>query len=182
MRCFISVPIIEDLKGKIEKIQERIDSAGADIKFVEKENLHFTIKFLGEISEEKLEKVKETIKKTANMFESFEINIKNLGCFPNRDYARVIWLSAENSVFPALIEAFDLNLNELGFEKEKSYIPHLTVGRVKSGSNKTELLAIIRELENIEVGLMKIDKIELFKSVLTPKGPIYEELLTVNLR
>lgn len=181
MRCFIGIPIENGLKSKIKKLQEKLETTRADIKFVERENLHFTVKFLGDVPEEKISKIKEIMEKTATLFEPFEIYIKGLGCFPNKNYARVIWLSADAQL-PALLEAFDINLSELGFKRESSYIPHLTIGRVKSGRNDPSLLKLLRELEKIEIGTMIVKDIKLFKSTLTPNGPIYEELFRVTLK
>lgn len=182
MRCFIAVPIKEDLKDRIIALQKRFPK-DADIKFVEKENLHFTIKFLGDVDETLIEKVKALLKSTADVFESFDIDVAGLGCFPSKNYIRVIWVGLkEPQVFATLSEHIDNGLKELGFKQEQSYVSHLTLGRVRTSRNRELLLQATRELENIEIGAMKVEEIILFRSYLSPKGPEYEELFTAKLR
>ena len=84
MRCFIAVDVPEELKDKIVEIQEKIKQVGANLKLVERENLHFTVKFLGEISDSQIEEVKEFLTKLDE--KSFEILIKGLGSFPSLAY------------------------------------------------------------------------------------------------
>lgn len=183
MRCFIAVPVKEELKDILVKLQEKIEQSEADIKFVERENLHFTIKFLGDVDETLIEKLKNIMKNTAGVFEPFDIEIVGLGCFPNKNYIRVLWVGLRNpQIFAALSEHLDLALHDLEFAKEQSYIPHLTIGRVRTGRNREDLLVITRELESAEIGKMKVEEIKLFRSYLSPKGPEYEELFTARLR
>jgi len=73
------------------------------------------------------------------------------------------------------------SVESLGFEKESQFVPHLTLGRVKSGRNKNELLVLLRKLGEVEIGKMKIDKLVLFQSKLSPKGPVYEEIFSICL-
>ncbi len=182
MRCFIAVPIKEELKDKIIRLQKKFPS-GADIKFVEKENLHFTIKFLGEVDDTQIERIKIVLKNAADMFESFDIDIAGVGCFPSKNYIRVLWVGVQQpQAFVALSESIDLGLKELGFKQEQSYIPHLTLGRVRTGRNREALLEATYELEGAEIGKMKVIEVVLFCSHLSPKGPKYEELFTAKLR
>lgn len=183
MRIFIAIPLKEELKDKVLQVQDRLDFSGSDIKFVEKENLHFSIKFLGEASQEQVEKIKFLLQAVCNNFECFDINIAGIGAFPSRSYARVVWLGVKegSQQLSALMEATDLPIAELGFDKEKSYVPHLTLGRVRSGCNKHELLTLLREMETEEIGKMKVEELKLYESLLQRAGPVYKELFSVRL-
>jgi 2'-5' RNA ligase len=181
MRAFLGIPILEDLKPRIESIQDNFYNF--DIKFVEKENLHFNLKFFREIDEEKIEQLKRILEDICKQFQSFEIKISGIGAFPNRNYVRVIWLGVKDGyqALASLAEMIEKALESMGFEIEEKFVPHLTLGRVRSGRNKNELIALLKELENVEIGKMNIDKVILFQSKLSPNGPIYEELFRIKL-
>ena len=181
MRAFLGIPIPDNLKSRIMGIQRKFDYF--DIKFVEKENLHFNLRFFRDIDEEKLGKLKDALKKVCSQFEPFEIGISGIGAFPSKNYARVIWLGVKNGyqTFKTLAEMVESVVESLRFEKESKFVPHLTLGRVRSGRNKNELLVLLRKMEEVEIGKMKIDKIILFQSKLSPKGPVYEEVFSIKL-
>ena len=176
MRLFISIEISEQLKDKIIEIQKRFRDF--DIKFVEKENLHFNLKFLGEVGED-IDKIKEAMTKVSQQFEKFKINIAGLNAFPNKNYIKVLFLEVKDGrqTMIGIAEVLD---NDLG-KSDKPFIPHLTLGRVKSGKNKEKLQELVKELENIEIGEMEVNEIKLIKSELAPSGPVYEEVFRINL-
>jgi len=181
MRAFLGISISDDLKHKILNIQKKFDDF--DIKFVELKNLHFNLKFFEEIGDEEIKKLRSTLEEIVKKFEPFEIEIKGLGVFPNKNYIRVVWVGVKDgyNTIISLAEAIQDSIESLGFFKEEKFVPHLTLGRVRTARNKEELRRLIEELENIEIGKMKIDAIKLFQSKLTPNGPIYEEYLHINL-
>ena len=181
MRAFLGIPIPDELKPRINQIQDGLDDF--DVKLVEKENLHFNLKFFKDIENEKVEKLKEILSKISTQFEPFEINIDGMGAFPSKSYVKVVWLGVKegSQTFKALAEMIENSLEKLEIEKEEEFVPHLTLGRVKSSRNKTELLVFLRKYEKIQVGKMMIDELTLFQSKLSPKGPVYEEVFTVKL-
>lgn len=181
MRAFLGIPVTDNLKPKIIKIQDRFSNF--DIKLVESKNLHFNLKFFKELENEKVKKLKEILEKISTQFEPFEIEISGIGAFPSKNYIRVIWLGVKQGypTFRSLAETIENALESLGFEKNGKFIPHLTLGRVRSGRNKNELLILLRKLEDIKIGRMKIDKMTFFQSKLSPKGPIYEEVFSVSI-
>lgn len=185
MRLFIAVEVEKELKDKILDIQGRFRKIDADIKYVEPENLHYNIKFLGEITENKVEMIKKTLENAVKPFEKFKIHIFGLGAFPSKNYAKVLWIGIKEGKqeLIGLAKEVDRQLGSIGIKQEsREFQPHLTLGRVKSGRNKENLLKIMNELENIDIGIIKAEKIILFKSELTQKGPIYEQIYSVNLR
>lgn len=171
MRCFIAIEV--PFTHSMEEFQKSIEGR---VKFVERENVHITLKFLGEISENDVEKIKEIIENCKK--KPFNITLKNVGFFPNERYIRVIWIG----VFPQepiinISRCIDEKLSSLGFEKEKSYVPHLTIARAK-GPVKIKNLEKFRAME---FGSVEVKEIKIKKSTLTPKGPVYEDMVVIQL-
>ena len=175
MRCFVSVDINNELKTRIASIQSQIGITG--IKLTEPANLHFTLKFLGEIYENDVSKVGESLDSLRD-YESFDIDLRGVGAFPNADYSRVIWIGAE--------KLLDLQnqINELLsplFPKDRDIKPHLTIGRVKFLKDKKKIQEFLTRNSNIEIGSMTVKEVFLKKSTLTPNGPVYEDLKKFEL-
>jgi len=183
MRVFLAVEIDDKLLNKISDVQKQFMECEAPVKYVETENLHCTLKFFGEVSENKLNRIIKAIENKIKNHKPFKINIKKTGVFPNEKYIRVLWLGMEDvEPFSNLQKDLDEDFVKMGFKKEKSYVPHLTIGRVKGAKNKAALLSKLEEIGNIEIGEMDISKIVLKKSELTPKGPIYTTLKEFKLK
>lgn len=180
MRAFLGISISEDLKPRIESIQDSFYNF--DIKFVERENLHFNLKFFKEIEDEKIEKLKKVLEDISKQFQPFEIKIAGVGAFPTMNYVRVIWLGVKDGyqTLASLAEMIENALESLGFEIEEKFVPHLTLGRVRTGRNKNDMIVLLKQLENIEVGKMTVDKLVLFQSKLSPNGPVYEEVFSIK--
>lgn len=181
MRAFMAVELDGELVDKVFEIQKQIGEVNALVKFVEPENLHFTFKFLGDITPEKAEQIVNMAEDKVEKYEPFDMTIKGAGAFPNLGYIRVVWLGAEESMFSKMQEDFDKEFIKMGFNKERSYMPHLTIGRVKGVQNKELLVSVIKELQDIEVGTMTVDRLVLKESDLTPVGPIYTDLKEIYL-
>ena len=182
MRVFLAVEIDEKLLDKISTVQKKFMECEAPIKYVETKNLHCTLKFFGEIDDNKLNDIVEAIENKINNHDPFKINIKKSGVFPNERYIRVIWLGIEDpQPFSNLQKDLDQDFIKMGFKKEKSYVPHLTLGRVKGAKNKAALLSKLKDLEDVEIGEMDIKKIVLKKSELTPQGPVYTTIKEFDL-
>jgi RNA 2',3'-cyclic 3'-phosphodiesterase len=181
MRAFIGIPIPDELKPRITSIQERF--SGLDIKFVEKENLHFNLKFFEELSEKDAEKLKGALEQVCKSFQPFEIEVAGLGAFPNDEYIRVFWIGVKDGyqTIVSLAESIDNALSSIGYPAEDRFVPHLTLGRVRSSRNKDDLLAKMNQLKDEEVGKMKVYEIKLFESKLGQNGSVYEEVFRVGL-
>jgi 2'-5' RNA ligase len=146
------------------------------------ENLHLTLKFFGDIDTEGIEVLSEKISSVVSEFDEFKVNIKGCGAFPNTNRIKVIWLGLENDDFVRkLHDELDKEFVRLGFDKDKKFSTHLTIGRMKSAKGKAEVKSTIEEFKDIEIGEMNVDKIILKKSTLTPQGPIYEDLEVFEL-
>ncbi len=180
MRAFLGIPIPDDLKLKIVRIQKKFEEF--DVKLVEKENLHFNLRFFGEIEDEKIKNVKNVLEKVATKFEPFDINISGIGAFPSKNYVRVVWLGVKEGLqtFKTLEDIISDHLASLGFEKDSRFVPHLTLGRVRSGRNKNEIVTLMEKMVDVEIGKMKINRITLFQSKLSTSGPRYDGVFSVS--
>ena len=179
MRVFVAVEISNDrILKNIETFQKNVQ---IDAKPTKIDQIHFTLKFLGEIDEIRCEQVKDTIKKIS--FSSFDLSLKGVGGFPNLKNPRVIWIRIdENGVekLTALANEIGMKLTSLGFEDDKKFKPHLTIFRVKK--KISDISVMMKEYETVEFGTQTVSKMKIKRSVLSPKGPEYSDLLEVNAK
>ncbi|HMK54470.1 MAG TPA: RNA 2',3'-cyclic phosphodiesterase [Methanobacteriaceae archaeon] len=177
MRAFMAVEVPSAIIGKILNVQKQLGMADAHVKFVEGENLHFTVKFFGDITPEQAKQITQITEHRLEDQHAFPMYVKGTGVFPNLERARVVWLGVENPErFSQLQETLDQDWIRMGFRKERDYIPHLTIGRIKGPRNRNNLIHKIKELENVEIGPLNVEKLILKKSDLTPVGPMYTDM------
>jgi 2'-5' RNA ligase len=179
-RGFIAI----DIKPfqKLIEFENEIKNTGANVKLVEPENIHLTLKFLGDTDEILIDKIEEITKNSVSEIEPFEIKLIGSGVFPNERYIKVIWIGIENGeIISKIAEKIDEQISSLGFEKEKrKFSAHLTIARIKSVKNKEKIIQVIEKYRNIEFIQLKVNSIKLKKSTLTPKGPIYTTLKEIK--
>ncbi|MBI2629916.1 RNA 2',3'-cyclic phosphodiesterase [Candidatus Pacearchaeota archaeon] len=167
MRVFISIDIPEKLKKEIALLQKQIYSQGFfEGKITEPENLHLTLKFIGEITDSQLIQIKERLKKVK--LKQFKARLGSLGVFTN-DLIKIIWIKMEGDGIFELQNKIDSCLSDI-FKKEKRFMSHLTIARVKKVKNKPELLNLLGYEMNKE---FPVAEFNLKNSELTPTKPIY---------
>ncbi len=161
---------------RIYEFQRELLSTGADIKLVERENLHFTIKFLGELPEGVVREVDSRLRQIK--FRQINVTILGVGAFPSLSYPRVVWAGVEdkegdlNNLAGLVLGA----LSNIGQEEQRGFSPHLTLCRVKSGRNKEGLIRKIEENSRKLFGAAEIKEIKLKSSILRPSGPVYSDV------
>jgi len=168
VRAFISVDIPGKIQAKIKKIQKMLPEFRG--KFTEQENLHLTLKFLGDIDDEILPETERRLREIN--LKSFETRISEIGVF-SPEHAKIVWVKLDNC--ENLQKTVDEKLDNL-FEKEKRFMGHLTIARVKNIKNRKSFL---EELEKIKIpsGLnFTVKSFELKKSELMSGGPVYETI------
>lgn len=175
LRLFIAVPSAPELRGDIEEIKEELRGSGADVKWVEGENLHFTLKFLGEVPKSQIPEISCALSRVSSLLHPFSIRFLGVGCFPNAGNMRVVWLGIENdSDLLSLQKQVEEAMEALGFAREKnSFRAHLTLGRVRTARGKDLLRKTIEKIRDVEAGRMEVSSFTLMKSHLTSKGPSY---------
>jgi RNA 2',3'-cyclic 3'-phosphodiesterase len=180
-RGFIAVEI--NTTPEIMAFKKDIAQTNADVKLVETENIHLTLKFLGDTDENQIDAIENIIKDVAQHITPFDITLKGTGGFPNEHYLKVIWIGISGGdVLKTIAHALDEQLTPLGFKKDnKEFSPHLTVGRVRTAKNKDQLLMVIKNSQEKEFSHQHIQEITLKKSDLTPAGPIYTTLRKILL-
>jgi len=181
IRSFVAVECEGDLLPKFMEVQGRLQATGARMKLVEPENIHLTVKFLGDIEDNQVEEISQVIEGIS--FEPFEFRVEGVGVFPNLRRPATIWAGITDGVGD-LAEVFGKvndGLAKLGFEKDRRrFQPHLTIARIRGGENRDRLVEQLMDLEDFQFGVVKVDRIALKKSVLTRSGPIYTTLTESN--
>lgn len=176
-RLFIAVPIPDGIKRKVSKLYPLFKETGADLKFVSLANLHFTLKFLGDVEEEMIEKIEERLANICANSDVFEIFLDKVGVFPSFDRIKVLWVGAENNLFSSLVERMEKKLSYIRKDDfQGNSVLHLTFARVKSvlsAIQKKKILKVLVDVKKMDFGRMMVDKVVLYESKLTAKGPIY---------
>lgn len=168
MRIFISIDLPENVKREIVKIQKEILNLDFDGKLTEEENLHLTLKFLGEVSEEKVEQVKEKLFQIK--FDKFEAEMNSIGFFDN--FNIILWLHMTNC--EKLQKKVDDALFGL-FPPEKRFMSHLTIARIRKIKDKEKFVQAIRCMKIPKIKFT-VDEFNLKESVLTKEEPKYKTL------
>jgi 2'-5' RNA ligase len=182
MRAFIAVDLgSEEVRSRIREIQRALMNSGADLKPVEPENLHFTLQFLGEISELEAERISEAL--GGIEASPFSISFRGVGYFPGRHRISVVWVGVDagREEFVGLAEQVEESLRPLNFRMDKRFVPHLTICRVKTGRNRDRLISAADGYRDADLGSDTVSTIRLKESHLTPKGPIYSDRWTKTL-
>jgi len=177
MRVFVAIEISnKEVINSIKKIQDKIN---IDAKPIETKNFHFTLQFLGEISEKIKHKIIQALHTIE--FSSFSITLKGVGAFPKLKFPRVIWIGTDENGGNMLIQLskkVEKVMEPLGFFSDKPFKPHITIFRIKK-----KIGDITNELESqkvVDFGIQEISSIKLKKSELTSSGPIYSDLMEVQ--
>ncbi|MEM1628105.1 MAG: RNA 2',3'-cyclic phosphodiesterase [Desulfurococcaceae archaeon] len=183
IRTFIAIEIREkETLGKLIAIRNALVETGADVKPVEDENIHITLRFIGEIPESMVRLICNEI--AGISFSKFTAHVKGLGVFPNITRPRVVWAGIEEGS-EKLIELHNLvedKLRRLGIPREREgFTPHITLIRVKGHRNIDKLIKAINMYAGYDFGYFDVDEVIVKRSVLTPSGPIYSDLCSVKL-
>jgi len=181
IRSFIAFDINSPtVLKRFNDIQETLLKTSADLKLVQPQNIHITVRFLGDIKPAMVDSIHEALKKVS--FSAFDCEIRGLGVFPDLRFPRVVWAGMRKGADDVknVFDQLEPSLQQLGFRPDpKGFSPHLTLARVRTGRNKAELTSRIQELADQDFGIVRADCLRLKKSVLTPKGPIYSTLREV---
>ena len=182
MRSFVSIDIEDPaILSGVTTVTSSLMELGGDLKPVERENIHLTLKFLGNVSQPKLEQVKTSLGRVR--FRPFTMEIRGAGAFPSANRMNVVWVGIGEgwSEVQKIYEQTERNFFELGFTREnRNFTPHITIARVKSARNIHNMAEFLERLSENSFGTCKIDSVQLKRSILSPSGPTYSTLLEVK--
>ncbi|MDK2784291.1 MAG: 2,3-cyclic 3-phosphodiesterase [Bacillota bacterium] len=178
MRTFLALPLEPAVRQELVRYQQACARMIANVKWVEEENLHLTLKFLGEVPEEKLAEVISVAGKVAARFPALTLPLGRPGAFPNLGRARVLWvgLADDGDKLRLLARQLEQELALLGFpQEERAFVAHLTLGRLRKPAR---VVLPPFSGEGMPVRLLKV---VFYRSVLTPRGPLYQTLSEFEL-
>jgi 2'-5' RNA ligase len=189
LRAFIAIELPKQLQDALEKQTTRLrQSLGDDlVRWIPTQNMHLTLKFLGNIAASHVEFLKQLVTQTADSHSQFDLQISGIGSFPNSKRARILWAGIyAPAELPSLQKNLEAGTTRLGYEKEeRPFSPHLTLGRVRQNIDQTGLQKIRTILDTIQlgnIGSARVDSIHLYKSELQTSGSVYTKLFSAPLK
>jgi len=183
IRSFIAVHLPDNVREQISLFESRLKRLDSDVKWIRPNNMHITLKFLGDIKQEQIESIANVMFDTAKPIEPFEIIVQGVGAFPNASRPRVLWLGiqSEGKVLENMASELDQMLSRLYFKTDnRVFKPHLTLGRVKSQRKIEEVIQVLFQ-EGFESRPFCVNHIHLMQSRLKPSGAEYQVLKSIQL-
>jgi 2'-5' RNA ligase len=186
MRVFLAVFPPPDVQAAALRVSEAMRRPGDGVSWVKLENLHFTMRFLGEVGEDGARRAGEAAREAATASPAFDAALGGPGAFPNARRARVLWLGMASGApeLESLAKRLERALAARGFEPEgRRFTAHLTLGRVRRGeADWTEALAAAgAPVANAPPAAWRVTELRLVKSTLSPRGSAYETLVSAPL-
>ena len=184
IRTFIAIEIPGNIISKIRELQEGIKVYGLKIRWVRYENIHLTLKFLGDVEAVKIGEIAEAIAKTVKGYTPISLKTKGIGVFPGIKRPRVLWvgLTGQLEALVRLQKTLDENLKLLGFPGEKRpFKGHLTMGRIKERIDVKKFGDVLMAFRRFESETFTVGRLILYKSELKPSGAVYTEMASASL-
>jgi 2'-5' RNA ligase len=183
MRTFIAIELPERIKKKIEEVQAPLRKTNTFVSWVKPENIHVTLKFLGEVPEDKINEIFLATEKALEGTRKFTMSLKGMGAFPDSRRPRVIWLGAGSGEkeLSFLANRVVEEMEKIGFPKEdRKFSAHFTIGRVKSPKNIEKLMELVKS-SDFQTEDIEVNEVVVMKSQLHPAGAIYTPLKKIPL-
>lgn len=187
-RAFIALEIPtqthQEISNQTASLRKNLDAH--TVRWVPPGNIHLTLKFLGDVSQTKIEQICEVLSDLAGRHEKHAFKISGLGAFPNTRRPRVLWIGIQApETLTALYQGLEASTAKLGFPPEKRpFNPHLTIGRVKQHIPPASMQSLQKALSSIKIGYIdtvEVEALDLFKSDLKPSGAVYTKLYSATL-
>jgi 2'-5' RNA ligase len=179
LRSFIAVAVPPEAAAKLRTAQDRLRQADPGVKWVDPDNFHVTLKFLGNVDRQLLTDLWDSVGEALNGTRRFTMRFRGLGAFPNISRPRVVWagISDGASELTQLATCVEEACAQHGFEREKrSFRAHLTLGRARQAGPSPALASVLTELAQTDLGQTEVDRTLLMRSQLARSGAIYSVL------
>jgi 2'-5' RNA ligase len=183
-RTFVAVAASAEVRHGVLRLIETLRPNAGDVKWVESQNLHWTLQFLGDVDERDLPEVCAAVADAASEIEAFEIETRGAGAFPSPDRPRTLWIGAGQGARPmsVLHAAVERLLKKRGYRgEERRFVPHITLGRARGKGRPQSLAAQLAALADYDAGTMLVDEVTVYASVLGGDGPEYRVLSRAGL-
>ncbi len=188
IRAFMGIDLSPEIQRCLEQVTIQLKNRleGIPVRWVPAENIHLTLKFLGDVSLVNLEMLKKLLKSVVPPHPSFEISAGGLGAFPKVHHPRVIWIGLEvPTELIAIQHSIEIETARLGYSREeRPFSPHLTLGRVSRNANQADIHELGEVLDTFKVGFLgatRVREIHLYRSDLKPGGAVYTRIYSVPL-
>ena len=182
MRIFIAIDIDKEIKSALgnlqQQLQSKVDVRKSDVKWVRPDNIHLTLKFLGEVEDKRIAEVCNIVKNVASQHLSFELEMKTVGCFGGKS-PKVLWvgLGEGKGDLCRLQKEIEKQLLLAGWDEEKrGFSGHLTLCRIRNPRAAAKLAQVSEDYKDFKLGILPADSIKVYQSQLMPTGPIYTVL------
>jgi 2'-5' RNA ligase len=184
MRTFIAIELPGAILDLLKTVQGRLKSEHLDFKWVQPENIHLTLRFLGDISPEMVPKIENAMEQAAKGVAPFTLLPKGLGAFPGLHRPRVLWMGVggDTDQLQKLYRSLTNQLEIAGLEKEtRPYAGHLTLGRAKDRIDPVKFIDCVKKHRDFGSAAFAVREMIMIKSTLQPAGPVYEKMFRVKL-
>jgi 2'-5' RNA ligase len=182
IRAFIAINLAAPVIEEIAKVQSLLQEARGDVRWTRAENLHLTLKFLGDIARNQVEPILTALHEALHEKHSLHVVAQGLGAFPSLRRPRILWAGMHGEGFKELSETIETALMPLDFPpEEREFTPHLTLGRVRSLRGWERVLAVVKTYEQTPFGESTVGQVTLYQSHLRPDGAVYNPLGSVSL-
>jgi 2'-5' RNA ligase len=184
MRLYLGCPLPSTTERELDNVIRTLKERDGAVRWVASKNIHLTIRFLGDTDERLVDDIAQKVDTIARQFPAVHTVIDKLGAFPNLRKPRIIWAGIQSGIetLAQVAAAAELSVQDLGFEAEtKGFKAHLTLGRVRDRRKPEELVSFLSDYQLTPIPVL-FDRVVLFKSTLTPTGPIYERLHEAQLQ
>ncbi len=187
IRTFIAIDLSPAIKSALDTLIKKLKSHGSlPVRWTAAQNIHITLKFLGDIDERRLPELKTRLISAVQGVQPFSLQVGKLGAFPNANRARIIWVGCQLEPAGFLLQkSVEEATLEMGFPREKRpFSPHLTIGRVNTTSSSQDLAALARLIRETPVewlGTQPVAGIRVYRSDLLPGGSRYTPLYDISL-
>jgi 2'-5' RNA ligase len=188
IRAFIAIDLTPQILQRLDQVSAQLKTRleGVPVRWVSVDNIHLTLKFLGDVSLANVEMLEKILQTEVNAHHVFEISVGGLGAFPSNRRPRVMWVGVEAPAeLPAVQDGVESALARLGYAREeRPFSPHLTLGRISRNANRQDERLIGEAIESIKLGFLgvaRVNEVHLYKSDLHPSGAVYTRLFTAAL-